>query len=292
MPENGDNDIRRPLRVIIDALYEVDGEARARIIRSVVEFFGLGILNGASQGPRLSSHVPSSNLRIESNDRQSSFAERETLSPKDFLHDKQPQTDIDRVECLAFFLSNYRDSPHFKTIDISRLNTEAAQIKFTNPVQTVKNAVNRGLLTSAGRGARQISAIGERYVDALPDRPHPQQVQDLADVISAGSHVGRSPDHHSDGFRVFARFPEIAFQNALGGPLAHLESRLRRNGADIDGVEIAAGGEDVCHPARGRSARAGRYESAVQGEQNVRKLLRHSLETGAHVFIQESESVR
>lgn len=170
MPENGDNDIRRPLRVIIDALYGVDGEARARIIRSVVEFFGLDAFNGASQRPRQSSHVPPSNLQIKSNDRQSRFADRETLSPKDFLHDKQPQTDIDRVACLAFFLSHYRGSPHFKTIDISKLNTEAAQIKLSNPTDSIKNAVRRGLITSAGKDTKQISAVGERYVDALPDR--------------------------------------------------------------------------------------------------------------------------
>lgn len=170
MPENGDNDIRRPLRIIVDALHEVDGEARTRIIRSVVEFFGLDVFNGASPAPRRSSHVASSYLPIESNDRQSHFADRETLSPKGFLHDKQPQTDIDRVACLAYFLAHHRDAPHFKTIDISKLNTEAAQIKLSNPADSIKNAVRRGLITSAGKDTKQISAVGERYVDALPDR--------------------------------------------------------------------------------------------------------------------------
>ena len=74
------------------------------------------------------------------------------------------------MACLAFFLSHYRGSPHFKTIDISKLNTEAAQIKLSNPTDSIKNAVRRGLITSAGKDTKQISAVGERYVDALPDR--------------------------------------------------------------------------------------------------------------------------
>ena len=60
--------------------------------------------------------------------------------------------------------------PHFKTLEISKLNTEAAQLKFSNAAFSVTNAANAGLLAPAGKGNKQISAIGERVVDALPDR--------------------------------------------------------------------------------------------------------------------------
>ena len=79
--------------------------------------------------------------------------------------------------CLAYYLAHFRDTPHFKTTDISRLNTEAAHAKFSNPSYTVANAANAGLLVSAGKGAKQISAMGERYVEALPDRNAAKEVK-------------------------------------------------------------------------------------------------------------------
>lgn len=97
------------------------------------------------------------------------FSQRTDQSPKQFLAERQPQTDIDRVACLAFYLTNYRQQPHFKTLDISKLNTEAAQPKFANAAYAVNNASHRGFLASAPRGAKQITALGEHYVIALPD---------------------------------------------------------------------------------------------------------------------------
>lgn len=98
------------------------------------------------------------------------FTEDRSLSAKEFLLQKQPRSDAERVACLAYYLTHYLDRPHFKTIDISRLNTEAAQIKFSNPAFSVVNATNSGYLTQAGKGFKQISAFGEQYVAALPER--------------------------------------------------------------------------------------------------------------------------
>jgi hypothetical protein len=83
---------------------------------------------------------------------------------------KQPRTDVERVACLAFYLMHYRNAPHFKTIDISKLNTEAAQSKMSNAHVAVNNATQTGYLVPAVRGAKQISAAGEVFVQALPDR--------------------------------------------------------------------------------------------------------------------------
>jgi hypothetical protein len=58
----------------------------------------------------------------------------------------------------------------FNTLDISKLNTEAAQVKFSNPSVAVNNAALAGFLVQAGKGDKQISSIGELYVQALPDR--------------------------------------------------------------------------------------------------------------------------
>jgi hypothetical protein len=98
------------------------------------------------------------------------FTEDRSLSAKEFITQKQPTTEVERVACLAYYLTHYMGTPHFKTVDISRVNTEAAQIKLSNATVAVNNALQRGYLAHAVKGFKQISALGEEYVAALPDR--------------------------------------------------------------------------------------------------------------------------
>src|SRR6185312_8399188 len=86
------------------------------------------------------------------------------------MREKAPVTDVERMACLAYYLTHYRDTPHFKTLDLSKLNTEAAQPKFANAANTTNNSVKRGYLVPSTKGQRQLSAAGERFVLALPDR--------------------------------------------------------------------------------------------------------------------------
>lgn len=104
------------------------------------------------------------------------FTEDRSLTAKEFISQKQPRTDVERVACLAYYLSHYMNTPHFKTVDISRMNTEAAQIKFSNAAVAVENATTYGYLAHAGKGSKQISAFGEEYVAALPDREAAKEV--------------------------------------------------------------------------------------------------------------------
>ena len=92
------------------------------------------------------------------------------MSAKDFLNEKSPKTDVERIACLAYYLTHYKSTPHFKTLDLSLLNTEAAQPKFANTAYSANNAIKMGYLAPALKGQRQLSAMGERFVRALPDR--------------------------------------------------------------------------------------------------------------------------
>lgn len=166
MTSNSNVDELEVLRKVDDALTQVGPEERERILAYVIEKHDISLRNGPRQFPPPTQQLSS----MPSRDADMRFSDRPTQSPKDFLHEKQPSTDIERMACLAYYLCHNRDTPHFKTLDISKLNTEAAQIKFSNPAQTVRNATNAGLLASAGKGKKLISAIGERFVDALPDR--------------------------------------------------------------------------------------------------------------------------
>jgi hypothetical protein len=92
------------------------------------------------------------------------------LQPKQFLATKKPVTDYERVACLGYYLTNVRSTPHFKTTDITKLATEAAY-KFSNAANAVAHAsATYKYLAPAGGGKKQMTALGEAIVEALPDR--------------------------------------------------------------------------------------------------------------------------
>jgi hypothetical protein len=136
-----------------------DKETQVRVVKSALTFLGwTDVL------PK-----PTGQISVEASS-PSSFSEDRNQTPKEFLFEKKPVTDIEKITCLAYYLTHYQNTPHFKTLDLSKLNTEAAQSKFANAAVGVENATSAGLLVHAGKGNKQISAAGELYVQALPDR--------------------------------------------------------------------------------------------------------------------------
>ena len=90
---------------------------------------------------------------------------------KSFFVEKRPTTDVERVTCLAYYLSHYRGVTQFKTKDLTELSKEAAQPKFSNAAVAVHNATAQNqFLSAAGGGKKQITARGEALVEALPDQ--------------------------------------------------------------------------------------------------------------------------
>jgi hypothetical protein len=193
----------RPVRVETDAeaeasvvgqmlsqLSKFDLATRQRIIQTLATFYGVplrGITTVAS--PRASENSVLGVAGLES-----SFSEDRSISPKQFMFEKQPQTDVEKVTCLAYYLTHYRNMPHFKTLDISKLNTDAAQIKFSNPAVAVDNAVKTKYLVPATKGNRQLSAQGELFVQALPDREKAKAI--MANVRPRRK--SRRPDSESE----------------------------------------------------------------------------------------------
>ncbi len=159
------------VRDVIDRLIDFDADARNRILGTAGAFFQTGAFPPAAPGLQAGSNQQAINGAREGN-----FTNRTAISPKDFLFQKGPQTDVERVACLAYYLTHFRDMPHFKTVNVSTLNTEAAQVKFSNTAFAVVNATNAGLIVPAGKGFKQLSHLGERYVDALPDRDKAKEV--------------------------------------------------------------------------------------------------------------------
>jgi len=157
------------LSAILAALEPLEDDKRQFVMRTASDRLGLvdvaGDERGEETGETLTGGTPKSGKLA-------------STTPKEFLAQKQPKTDAQRVACLAFYLCHARGEPHFKTVNISKLNTEAACPKFSNAAVAVDNATNRShLLAPAGKGQKQITDFGEKVVDALPDH---DQVKELA----------------------------------------------------------------------------------------------------------------
>ncbi|MGN6294245.1 MAG: hypothetical protein ACTHMV_15975 [Chitinophagaceae bacterium] len=172
------------LTVIINALKDLDQESQVRTLSAVSTFFGLSLTSNEAK-----------NTLVESEDKNSkktgvAFSDDRQISPKDFLRDKMPATDIERVTCLAYYLTHYRGINHFKTLDLTSLNIEAAQPKFSNAAQSVDNATKAGYLVQAVKGSKQLSVIGETFVQKLPDR---EAAREAASAIRSRKRTKKAP---------------------------------------------------------------------------------------------------
>ena len=93
-------------------------------------------------------------------------------TPKAFMAAKRPISDMEKVACLAYYLTHHQATAAFRTNELSKLNVQAAGAKFSNISATARNAAqsSNGYLSSAGGGKKQIAVRGEAVVEALPDR--------------------------------------------------------------------------------------------------------------------------
>ncbi len=135
------------LTTIIGALKKLPREEQARTMQAVSVFLGL---NAESAHAQPSAGTAAQVTKApQSNEPTSKFSDDRGASPKEFLRDKKPASDVERVACLAYYLTHHRDIPHFKTVDISALNTEAAQPKFSNYARLSLTDLARTLPPSA-----------------------------------------------------------------------------------------------------------------------------------------------
>jgi hypothetical protein len=153
------------LSEIVQALNRLDVDSRQRMLESLMTLYGLApsavdSLHGDAGSPRESKGTKT----------RDSFSEDRSMSAKEFVWYKQPRTAIERVVCLAYYLTHYRGMKQFKTSDITSLNMEAAQVRFSNPTMMVGEATRHGYLVPAGGQNKQLSVIGEQFVRLLPDR--------------------------------------------------------------------------------------------------------------------------
>ena len=135
---------------------EIDSNIAAQIIRIIMPVTDSRMPDGDNDNPQTNSVQNDNSGRI--------------ITVKQFMVNKHPKSDMERITCLAYYMTNYKKITTFKTIDLTHLNVEASQPKLSNPSATSRNAVSQQYLAAAGGGKKLITPRGEAIVDAMPDR--------------------------------------------------------------------------------------------------------------------------
>ena len=160
------------LKAILHALEPLDETQRRFVLKTVAERMGIsGALpatSGINQERQAGGMPASGGATAVASDISGSF---DGQTPKQFLKAKLPKTDVQRVACLAFYLTHARNQSQFDTEAITKLNTEALGTRLSNPSGAVNNAMNQNrFLAPVGKGNKQITGLGEDVVNALPDQ--------------------------------------------------------------------------------------------------------------------------
>ena len=185
MPSEPTPEEASSLHRIIAELSPLPPDARRRLIQTVCTFFG--VPTGSREHFETFNDIKEARQPTTEKRPAFMFSESEDLTVKQFLLDKSPETDVERVACLAYYLAHHRGTPHFKTKDITAINTESAHRRLSNTAFAVENATKMGYLVPSIKGSKQLSAAGERFVATLPNREEAKAI--MAKMRSRG---GRS----------------------------------------------------------------------------------------------------
>lgn len=156
----------KAMQASFEMLSPLGNQSRNRAVRWLLDALGIDGRDLQSDLPEMMpENLPPSGSSF------SSKGVQDIPTPRTFMSQKKPNSLVERIACLAYYLSSYRDTPHFRTSDLVSLNTEAAAPKFGNPSRDSDNADRQnGYLVTAGKGLKQITPRGEAVVQALPDR--------------------------------------------------------------------------------------------------------------------------
>lgn len=153
------------LGIVLDALDQLDEQQRVWVLQTAASRLSLKIDMSA-----LDARSPRGDSDATVKPADAADQGRGGVSAKGFIRSKNPQSDVQRITCLAYYLTKFRNTRHFKTKELSELNAEADCPKLSNPTVAVNNARKEKYLTPAGNGNKQLTNQGEDLVEALPDQ--------------------------------------------------------------------------------------------------------------------------
>lgn len=97
-----------------------------------------------------------------------------------FVRIKRPETDVQRVACLGYFLTQTTGKPGFSSKDVSKAHTDSGGSSI-NMTRALDNATRKAkYLSNRGPREKQLTTLGEDVVVALPDQAAVKNVEAAA----------------------------------------------------------------------------------------------------------------
>lgn len=159
------------VKVVFDALLPLDNTGRRWVLDTATNRLGLALPN-TTLGVARHEHDSSSQSKSSATSSGSDGSELiQEQTPKQFIKLKQPNTEVQRITCLGYYLTHVRKQAEFKTADLNKLNDEAGGEALSNPSMIVGNATSHSkFFAPAGSGMKRITSRGEQLVEALPNQ--------------------------------------------------------------------------------------------------------------------------
>ena len=146
------------LAQVISLFKQLPPEERERVHKAIGAYFGLG--DGKNEiFPTISVSDVAKKIK---------FSTVKHQDPKEFLVNKHPRDLLERVLCLAYYITYDMGLGSFSALHISKLNTEAAQTKLPE-ILVLKDALKWGYVSGGLSGKILLTKVGERLVEALPN---------------------------------------------------------------------------------------------------------------------------
>jgi hypothetical protein len=180
------NDSTGALVAVVDALEPLNDADRQWVLQSAANKFSVAIQQAAgSAGGGAGGGQPGT----AGNSGGGAQTPIKQLDAKTFMKNKNPNSETQRVACLAYYLNHASDVQAFKTADITKLNKDARGPDF-NATRAIDNASRAtcGFLSAIGKGQKQLTAFGEEIVEALPSQ---EAVRELEATRKPGKRAGK-----------------------------------------------------------------------------------------------------
>jgi hypothetical protein len=115
-----DGEAGEVLNAVIQSLGRLPADSRLRVIKAILSFYELGAEHLEVKRPIESSfaqepaHTPTMSSRP-------AFSSDTSVSPKQFLIQKQPKTDVEIIACLAYYLTHLYGLAAYRKREFARI---------------------------------------------------------------------------------------------------------------------------------------------------------------------------
>ena len=155
------------LKSVIAAINDLEPQMREWVLQSAASMWQIRMNPAPPLDPQGAASSSGLALGQANGDVASALSRKDVRA---FIRLKKPETDVERVACLGYFLAKTAGAPGFTAKDVKQAHIDSGGSAINLP-RALDNAT-RGAkyLSSRGPREKQLTTLGEDVVEALPNR--------------------------------------------------------------------------------------------------------------------------